>query len=199
MRFPLMSSIIWTVCACTIQAQTVIPDVNLGFSTGGLFDGDFSFQVWQNALRTDYTGVSFHYGGSTVSLAGLNADEGSDWYVVSPGNPFSQNTISAELHQPIVTFNEYSYPPAVVGTGEFFLGVATNIGFPTYPPVRTVYGWVHLKPVNGMITMVSNVMSYDSRGIIVGTTTVVPEPEAHLVLIATWPALFLYWRRARTG
>jgi hypothetical protein len=41
------------------------------------------------------------------------------------------------------------------------------------------YGWVHLRPVNGVLTMVGNVMSYGSPGIVVGTTMLVPEP-------ATW-------------
>ena len=182
MRFLVTTSIIWTACSCTVKAQTVIQNSNLGFSWSTSFEWDFGFTVWQDAPKTDYTGVAFHYSGSSVGLAALNADEGSDWYLVSPGNPFSKNTIGAGLHQPIATFNEYSYPPVIVGTGEFFLGVATNVGFSSYPPVRSVYGWVQLRPVNGILTMVENVMSYDSPGIIVGSMTLVPEPSAIAIL-----------------
>jgi PEP-CTERM motif len=37
--------------------------------------------------------------------------------------------------------------------------------------------------MDGVLTMVKNVMSYDSRGIIVGTTTVVPEPITWMLLM----------------
>lgn len=65
-----------------------------------------------------------------------------------------------------------------VGPNEFYLGVRTGAGFGgnPVPPNRTAYGRVHLRPVNGVLSMVENVMSYNSRGVIVGTTSVVPEP-----------------------
>jgi MYXO-CTERM domain-containing protein len=43
---------------------------------------------------------------------------------------------------------------------------------------RDAFGWVHLRQVDGKYQMVGNAMAYESRGIIVGTTQVVPEPAA---------------------
>jgi hypothetical protein len=74
-----------------------------------------------------------------------------------------------------------SSPPALVGTGDFFLGVRTGLGY-NLPQDRNVYGWVHLRPVNGVLTMLENVMSYNSRGVVVGTTIVVPEPMSNSIL-----------------
>jgi hypothetical protein len=64
-----------------------------------------------------------------------------------------------------------------------YLGVST--GKWTDPRPRTAYSWVHLRPVNSVLTMVADIMSYSSPGIIVGTTTLVPERAAWaLVTIA---------------
>ncbi len=72
------------------------------------------------------------------------------------------------------------------GFEDIYLGVSTGLGFsPTIggKPNRAVYGWVHLHALlssinNAVLQMVENVMSYDSPGIIVGTTTLVPEPAS---------------------
>jgi hypothetical protein len=49
---------------------------------------------------------------------------------------------------------------------------------------------------NGMLTMAENVMSYNSQGIIVGTTSVVPEPLSFtLIALASMPVVGLrIWR-----
>jgi hypothetical protein len=62
-----------------------------------------------------------------------------------------------------------------VGTGDYYLGIWIVNGNPLQPPPLQNYGWVHLRPVDGQLTMVSNAMSYMSRGIVIGTTIVVPE------------------------
>jgi hypothetical protein len=103
-------------------------------------------------------------------------DEGSDWYVVHPGDAFSQATIAAGRFTPLVTFGPVIHPPASVGD-DFYLGISTGKGF-DIPADRTVFGWVHLRQKSDGRSMVENVMSYASRGIIVGTTTIVPEPAA---------------------
>jgi hypothetical protein len=66
-----------------------------------------------------------------------------------------------------------------VGEDDFYLGIWLPKGdHQTYQNYGQWYGWVHLRPVNGVLTMVDNAMSLDSRGIIVGTLEVVPEPAS---------------------
>ena len=76
-------------------------------------------------------------------------------------------------------------PPvnAAVDTSDFYLGTSTGEGYDPFMGVekgrRTAFGWAHLKPSfpgSTTLVMLGNVMSYDSPGIIVGTTTLVPEP-----------------------
>jgi hypothetical protein len=66
-----------------------------------------------------------------------------------------------------------------VGTGDFYLGIWLPKGDSSmFDEIGQWYGWIHLRPVDDMLTMVGNAMSFDSRGIIVGTLDVVPEPTS---------------------
>jgi hypothetical protein len=95
---------------------------------------------------------------------------------VKNGDVFSPENIQAGLFTRLVTFGPVIYPAADVGLSDFWLGVATGHNLSSN---RTAFGWAHLQPTSPSSTglmMLANVMSYDSRGIIVGTTTLVPEP-----------------------
>ena len=167
------------------EAQTVISDTNLSLlspnnSTPG---ANFSVLVWQNAAATNPTTVWLKYDGTHVSFGNINLDEGSDWYLVHPGDHFDKATIQSNAFPAIVTFIVFNLPAVTVGSGDFYLGVNTGLGFEPdlFHRQRTVFGWVHLQPVSPgstTLVMLGNVMSYDSPGIIVGTTTLVPEPGA---------------------
>jgi PEP-CTERM motif len=181
------------ICAlisCDLHAQTVVVDSNLEIQDAVIQFGfplptntPFSLLVWQNAARTDPTGVYFKFDGTNVSASSLAAiingsgqviDTGSNWYVVHAGDIFSRSEINTGKFSPLVEFGPTFYPSVNVGT-EFYVGVSTGQGFDG-PQDRTVYGWAHLRQQDGFMTMIENVMSYDSPGIIVGTTTLVPEP-----------------------
>lgn len=138
-----------------------------------------------------FTVQSFQYENNTLALRVSSADEEGDWYLVQPGDTFTANTI-ANRSFPVI--DDWTHPPqnefatVDVGTSDFYLGVRTGIGYSPYDnyyyaPHRSVYGWVHLQPVNGALTMLGNVMAYDCTGIIVGSTTAVPEPPAMLLSI----------------
>ena len=173
-------AIIICILACDLQAQTVVVNDNLRIGGSDFTDADFNIGVDQDAAKTTYTGAYFDYTGTRVSYNTTLLDEGVDVYVVKPGDVFSPAAIKNNQFTPILTFGPVSYPSAFVGSGDFYLGVSTGIGYSDSPfrGNRTAFGWVHLHPVNGVLTMVSNVMSYNSPGIIVGTTTLVPEPGA---------------------
>jgi hypothetical protein len=125
------------------------------------------------------TEITFQYDGAKIKVTNILLDEGSDWFLVQPGDVFSAATVNAGQFPAIMNL---SPPPhggeVAVGSGEFFLGVRTAGNPPGNYFNRTTYGWVRLRPENGVLTMVENVMSFNSRGIIVGTATVVPEPLA---------------------
>jgi hypothetical protein len=110
-----------------------------------------------------------------------NIDQGSDWYVVHSGDEFSRANIGAGLFPTLIRVSPTTPIPGPslnVGTGDFWLGVATGT---VLFGERTVYGWVHLHPSfpgSTSLQMVENVMTYNSLGVIVGTTTaIVPEPN----------------------
>ncbi len=146
------------------------------------------------------TSAAFEYDGTKIKVDTLTADGGSDWFLVQPGDVFSRSTIDAGEFPTIINLvpRPIVMGEVTVGSDEFYLGVSTGKGTNAqHIPYRTAYGWVHLRPVDGVLTMVENVMSYNSRGIIVGTTTVVPEPAAWaLVSIAGLGCLF---RRRRNS
>jgi hypothetical protein len=97
---------------------------------------------------------------------------------------------SADFHYyRIVDYRDVFNPRVIgdrvgeVGTGDFYLGIWIVNGDPLQPPPLQNYGWVHLRPVDGELTMVSNAMSYLGRGIVIGTTIVVPEPATAAIVV----------------
>jgi hypothetical protein len=103
-----------------------------------------------------------------------------DWYLVPAGDIFSEATI--DQYPAMFLQGRLIGPPVEVGTSDFYLGVRLDIS--------EAYGWVRLRPIGDMVTMVANAVSYNSRGIVVGTTQVVPEPTSSVVLPFAMAALF---------
>jgi hypothetical protein len=149
-----------------------------------------------------FTGIVLRYDGTKIKTGINSLDEQSDWYLVQPGDVFSATTINAGKFPLIFNTTPLQNGEVPVGSGDFYLGVRTGRGFEGTignpgPPRRDAYGWVHLRPVSGVLTMVGNVMSYNSRGIIVGTKTVVPEPSTVLSIVIAISVATLFSRRGR--
>ena len=144
--------------------------------------------------------VALRYDSGILDAGLVTLDEGIDLFVTQPNDVFTAKNV--EMGNFPIVLNlvpPVSSPPAPVGTGDFYLGVRTGVGFVALGiPNRDVYGWVHLRPVNGILTMVENVMSYNSRGIVVGTTIVVPEPTS-LAMVACGLVIGLINGRTRSG
>jgi hypothetical protein len=184
--------IAFALCTSTLQAATVVSNTNLLWQklpAGGI--SDYEVTVYQNAAASDYTQALFDFDQTSIKCAGVTVDESSDWYVLNFGEEFSKRTILGGSLTPLAVSGALS-PPVTVGFGqEFYLGVNTGLGFES--GFRNVFGWVLLKPIGGVLTMVDNALSYDSPGIFVGTTTVVPEPSATAIFVGA--ALSLTGRR----
>ena len=186
MRLIKIMLIVLVVAACKLHAQTVISDSNLTFQPDNtLPPANYRFTAFQNVAATDPTSMWFKYDGTNVLFVSENIDQGSDWYVVQPGDFFTQTT--AGSYPPLVTPGPVGHPQVNVGDGDIWLGVATGQSIVSSTAQRSVFGWVLLRPTfpgSGTLTMIRNAMSYASPGIIVGTTTVVPEPCLASLLVA---------------
>jgi len=168
-------------CASISNAQTVVvEDTHLSFASSSDGLGDYSATACQDLL-CDPTSVWFDYSAGSIESVNWNVDEESDWYVVEFGEEFSTATIAANEH-PVIFTTDNARGPVSVGGTDFYLGVSTGIGLKPnsdpaiYDPNRDVFGWVHLRDNGGNLEFISSAMAYGGEGIIVGTTTAIPEP-----------------------
>lgn len=183
--------------------QSVVVNNNLKFVEQGRFSGDYAGSIDQTSEPSpffgDPTGARFEYDGNSITGTSSALDVGSDWYLVSEGEAFGFSSLASGQFTPIIS--DLGYSTAHVGTGDFYLGVATTghgLSEPCDPHsffCRNVFGWVHLSPLLPGIPLleaVSSAVAYDSLGIIVGTTRVVPEPATLLIalgfVVAIYPA-----------
>jgi hypothetical protein len=197
------AAIVYFAFASALHAQTIV--VNDNITAVPRPEGIF-FRISKglnDALGIDcgpagcFTSIVLQYDAGTLRSGVITLDEQSDWFHVRPGDVFSAATITAGQFPTILNRDPLQNGEVEVGPGEFYLGVRTGLGYSYFdngnygPPNRNAYGWVRLRPDNGVLTMVENVMSYNSRGIVVGTTTVVPEPASLAtmgvgLLLAIW-------------
>ena len=176
----------------------VVTGTNIQISSGGGFLSDYQLTVDQVADRGDYTSLGVNFDGSTISAIGLNIDEGSDWYLVSGNDVFSGPNILANAFPYLARVNAgggQDLTSLSVGPGNFHLGVATDVAGPGQP--RTAFGWVELAISGTTLSIVDSAVSYGppENGIIVGTSTAVPEPSS-VLLLGLSLVTFLHRRRA---
>jgi len=173
----------------TLAGQTVVVNDNIGIVPWPEVHADYYEFTVQQVAAGDVTCALFYYDGSNLTGDGGCLDEGSDWYLVSSGDPFGFATLAGGRFTPISI--AYDYAPSsqtvLVGSNEFYLGVSTTstngegITEPYCDPneyqCRNVFGWMRLRNAGGQLEMVDNAVAYGSLGIIVGTTDLVPEPS----------------------
>jgi hypothetical protein len=165
-----MRAALWVACLSaalvgreTVAQTVIVPNDNIGFSRINQM-GDYRITVCAQLVCAD-PGLPYFatlsYSGNSIAVSRQSADL-QYYHVADFGDVFNPRVIGNSLGE--------------VGTGDFYLGIWIPIGHVLDPAPLQYYGWVHLRPVNGELTMVSNAMSYMSRGIVIGTTIVVPEP-----------------------
>jgi hypothetical protein len=187
-------AVVYFAFVSALHAQTIVVDDNITATPGS--EGTF-FRISKGVNDASgigcgpvgcFTTIVLEYDSATLRSGEITLDEQSDWFLVRPGDVFSAATINAGQFPVIFNANPVQANEVEVGLGQFYLGVRTGVGFEGNavnlgPPRRDAYGWVHLRPIDGVLTMIENVMSYNSRGIVVGTTTVVPEPSTLAILV----------------
>lgn len=243
------------------DGQTIIQNSGVGLSNPNN-DEIYRFDLLQDLVTNDPTSMYFSIASSDDGLSSIdllfdriNLDEGSDWYLVQPGEELSRSSTVAGLNNLWVsildstpvepnnivlshpTFDPNNSLPA--GQSEIYLGFATNetgtLGIPGTIAERNVFGWLRLSisgwapteleglspeaiaallslppatlelalggsileqdPASFTLAIEESVIVYGSEGIIVGTTTTIPEPSAGFLWVAG--AAFVSCRRRR--
>ena len=157
---------------------------------------NFSLSTGTPPFGDDGTAVFLQYDSTRVVITGQLADEGAFFFIAQPGDRVGRPTVLAQEFPPLTHPNGYQH-----NGNDFYIGIAAPAilweEFPTpgVPPVRTEFGWVHLQPDGDQLRMLANVMSYESPGIIVGTSTLVPEPAAAALAVTGVTAIAFLRRR----
>ena len=194
--------------ATTVFGQ-IVEDTNIRVSSN---PGSFVLQVLQ---RPEFDGTSVDgevtVSGPTATLL-LNAsalDEGSDWYVTNPGDLFTRDSIDAGQFNFLPIQSQSAIPGGSldVEVGEsFFLGVNTGSSedfgsgygdsVVSFDAIRQHFGWGEfLINQNGELQILDSAVAYDLGGIVIGTSTAIPEPSSGLLMLAG--TAFPFLRRSR--
>ena len=186
----LIASFSTLAIASPTSAMSTVETGNISLSESNEFS-DYGLTVFQDAAATDFTSVYFDYDGNNLEIISWNIDEESDWYLVASGDEFSAQNIDGGVFTTIFTADSPRGPIAV-GSGDFFLGVNTGLGFdaPLFEPNRDVFGWVHLRNTGTELVLLGDAMAYDfptpgapENGIIVGAVDAIPEPSALMLFV----------------
>ncbi len=110
---------------------------------------------------------------------------GEEWYSVTNGTVLSPATQSS-----LTPFANNLTAPFYPGQIQLSLGQDFYLGFWLQEPPNNEYGWAHLEYTANGLGLLGNEIEDTGSGIIVGTTTVVPEPSAlYLAVLAILPLL----------
>ena len=184
----------------------IVEDTNITVNSN---PGSFALEVLQSP-EFDVTQVfgEVAVSGSTATLLLNNTalDEGSDWFVTNPGDLFTRDSIEAGQFN-FLPITEPASGSLDVEVGEsFFLGVNTGssedffsgvggFGVP-FDSIRQHFGWGEfLINQNGELQILDSAVAYDLGGIVIGTSTAIPEPSSGLLMLAG--TAFPFLRRSR--
>jgi len=184
----------------------IVEDTNITVSSN---PGSFVLTVLQSP-EFDTTSVlgEVTVSGPTATLLfnSIALDEGSDWFVTNPGDLFTRDSIDAGQFN----FLPIQYESAIPGgsldveVGEsFFLGVNTGSSDDffsgdsvPFDVIRQHFGWGEfLINQNGELQILDSAVAYDLGGIVIGTSTAIPEPSSGLLMLAG--IAFPFLRRSR--
>lgn len=131
----------------------------------------------------DYTGSFLVYNATagTLSFRSYNIDEGSELFLVQPGDALTRDTQGSFLS----LYGTYN-TPAQVGR-DFYLGAGTRSGsdpgFSWADHAWTSFGWAHFRAdEQGQLSIVDSAMAFREPGIAVGTLSAVPEASTFVLM-----------------
>lgn len=197
MRRCLALGFVIVTCA-SVVAQTAFENSHATLGCTGTPDAfECNVEVEQNAIRSDFTCALIFGGGTTLDPISTCLDEGTFWYLVEAGDAFTIDNITSGRFPEVghlgfpgngTVIHNDSFD---VGYGDFYLGVRTGLDGLDYD----VLGWLELRNTTGnTLELIRNAVGYETEGIIVGTTTLVPEPTSLFLL--TFALLAMFPRRS---
>lgn len=170
-------------------------NVLLRSATPDFIDADYSLTVFEDEAGDDPTSIFFDVVGTTLRVVATNIDAGSDWYLAQAGDLFTAENIVAGEFVPFFVAGGFGSNDLDVGSSPFYLGVNADDYTPGHAPSgRRAFGWARLQIAAGRLTMLDNAVSY-GEGIVVGTTTPVPEPASAALAVAATSVLLARRRR----
>jgi hypothetical protein len=196
-------SVLFLILLASPVFGQIVEDTNITVNSS---PGSFELTVLQSP-EFDVTQVfgEVAVSGSTATLLLNNTalDEGSDWFVTNPGDLFTRDSIEAGQFNFLPITEPASGSLAVEVDESFFLGVNTGSSDDffsgdsvPFDDIRQHFGWGEfLINQNGELQILDSAVAYDLGGIVIGTSTAIPEPSSGLLMLAG--AAFLFLRRSR--
>lgn len=187
-----LASLVCLAATATAHA-VVISDTQIRLSGT---NSDYSITAIQSASYDDPTTMWFTKSdtstSSTLTPNSWNIDQEADYYLVKAGDTFTTEAIAAGKFTPLFT-TDHPFTLAVPYPGTFYLGVATGYSYTS----RDVLGWAKIRNDASGLTLLGSAMSYGEGGIIVGTTTAVPEPGRAMLMLLGLSSLAFARRQRR--
>lgn len=125
------------------------------------------------------TAIFFDRSAQNLIYRTMNLDGGSYWYFAMSNDSFTPNNIAKG---DFILFNQLD-KSFQVPYGNFYFGVRT---FSDFGENIQGFGWALMNNSVAGLTLLGSAITYDQPGIIIGTTTTVPEPVGMSLLL---PAL----------
>jgi hypothetical protein len=184
---------------CNTAHAVVISDTQILLSPTSEFGADYAITAVQAPDRFDPTTLWFSKvdsaSQSTLTPITWNVDEEADYYLAQAGTAVTLQTLSSGQFTPLFKLDQ-AFSLNVPLNSDFYLAVATSDGSSSNP-VRDVFGWVHLKNDASGLSILGSAMAYGEGGIVVGTTTPVPEPDTFALASVGLAALALGLRASK--
>lgn len=191
---------ILTILFCGVAPAAVITGTVIS-SDGGAAPGSRAIETLlvNNGDEINTYGAGWYFAPEnldTFEVKEWTLGVGFSYYILPFGTPISQITPPTE---PALVTNLVPAPASAtqfnIPLGEsIFLGFEFNSELPSE---SRVYGWVELENFGGVVLAIDSATAFDLPGIIVGTTTPIPEPSSSLYLGITSLALFRRRRATR--
>ena len=172
--------------SCGISSAVVLTDT-ITSSDGGFGPGQREIQtsVFNDPTDPSQGGLGASWGFSSIDSENFQIENwtlgiGFSYYILPYETPISRDNppigpaLVTNTLAPPDPPTEFSIPLG----DSIFLGLEFN---PVAPPEFRIYGWVELENDSGVVSAVDSATAY-MPGIIVGTTTAIPEPSSSVLI-----------------
>ena len=186
-----VSLVVTQISAASVFTNSVFL-TNFG-NTGPNNQPDYEIQTWSQPNGTGdgaFVGVTIN-GSLVLSPYTSTIGIGQRWFSVTNGTVFNAAALSTEI-----PFANNLSPP--FNPGQIQLSVGTNFYLAFWQQeFPNGYGWANLRYTASGLTLVGNAIENSGSGIIVGTTTVVPEPSVFTLTALSSVFLLAFFRSQR--